>query len=65
MTIINLERNLDNTFFLINLNWIINDLLQHYLKMFNKIQVFIGNMNVVFLKAMILPFKLSMTTKAL
>jgi hypothetical protein len=53
-----LEKNLDNIFLLVNLNCIISDLLQHYFKMFNKIQVFIGNMNVVFLKTMILILKL-------
>jgi hypothetical protein len=47
---INLEKKLDNIFLLVNLNCIISDLLQHQFKMFNKIQVFIGNMNVVFSK---------------
>jgi hypothetical protein len=50
VTMINLEKKLDNIFLLVNLNCIISDLLQHQFKMFNKIQVFIGNMNVVFSK---------------
>jgi hypothetical protein len=56
--LLSLKKKLDNIFFLVNLNCIISDLLQHYFKMFNKIQVFIGNMNVVFLKTMKLIFKL-------
>jgi hypothetical protein len=44
------QSKLHKFFFLVNFNYTMNDLLQHCFKTFGKIQLLIGNMNVVFQK---------------
>jgi hypothetical protein len=44
------QSKLHEFFFLVNLNYTMNHLLQHCFKTFGKIQLLIGNMNVVFQK---------------
>jgi hypothetical protein len=44
------QSKLHKFFFLVNLNYTMNHLLQHCFKTFGKIQLLIGNMNVVFPK---------------
>jgi hypothetical protein len=56
------ERKLHKFFFLVKLDYTMNDLLQHCFKTFGKIQLLIGNMNVVFPKKKIAP---KMATQAL
>ncbi len=42
------ESKLNKFYLPINVNYTIIDLLQHYCRTFDKIQVFISNMNVIF-----------------
>ncbi len=57
-----IKANYTSFFFLVNISYTMNHLLQHCFKTFSKIQLLIGNMNVVFQKKKITP---NMATQAL
>lgn len=52
------ESKLNKFYLPINVNCTMTDLLQHYCRTFDKIQLFISNMNVIFQKIMLSFFHL-------
>jgi hypothetical protein len=61
------QSELNNLFFLLNLIYTMNNLLQHYFRSLSKMELLIGNMNVVLQEIIFFPYLVysNMVTKAL